>query len=87
MNKGLEALMLFWLVSLIFHYLKKYLDIVYAKREEIYKNDLSKNNYKKYFLESFKTYLNVLSIMKWFSFVLGIFAFLREYFMWEFWKF
>jgi hypothetical protein len=81
MNKGLEALLLFWLVSLIFHYLKKYLNRVYAKREEIYKNDLSKNNYKKYFLESFKTYLNVLSIMKWFSFVLGIFAFLREYFM------
>jgi hypothetical protein len=81
MNKGLENLVLCWTIALLLHLLKKYLDHVYTKREEIYKNDLSKNNYKKYFLESFKAYVNSLALFKWFCFAGGIFAFLREYFM------
>lgn len=81
MNNGVEGLFLSWSLALILHFLKLYLDKVYNKREEMYKNDVLKNNYKKYFLESFKTYIRSLIFLKWFLIIMGIFALLRDWFL------
>lgn len=77
-SNGLEGLLWFWILALIFHFLKIYLDKVYIKRKELYESDALKNNYKKYFLESFKTYIDSLFFMKWFLLISSVFILLRE---------
>lgn len=78
MKMGLISICAFWSLSIGIHFYRLFLYKKYLKlkSEESLIND-SKNNYKRYSITFFETYLRGLNRGKWFLFILGILSFIR----------
>ena len=88
MKQGFIALILTWILGLILHFLKKYLDKVLIRQKEKYKIFLEnggtqnkmKFNIEKTKVEYLEVYNKGLGFGKWACLFLGIFALFRAIF-------